>query len=155
LLDWLDEAAEATPTRLVRLPVVLRFHPLYHGITSAVIGVTADENTGSEGSTEGPGDPEDAPIRLTLNDGAMGMPLARRAAEYRGVEQDTCAVWIDGHWGLPGDAFPQEAEPEQDGTIRALFSPVDVADAVTPGQQPHQVHAQIEEKKRPTPPSAR
>ncbi|WP_133169202.1 hypothetical protein [Streptomyces sp. MH60] len=133
LLEWLNETAGTAPGRLVRLPVEIRLDAQRLGIDAAVLGVGTSEDDGPDS------------IRLTLNDGAMGVPLAGRVRALCPPGGHDCVVWLDGYWGLPGGAFSQTPRPEADGAIRAVFSPVSVGDAVTPGRRPEDVHALVEQ----------
>ncbi|MEU6453325.1 hypothetical protein [Streptomyces sp. NPDC047065] len=133
LLAWLNDAADTNPRRLVRLPVVVRFDPKRLGIVAGAVGT----GPGGDGDRDA--------IRLTLNDRAMGVPLADRVRAHCPTGEDACAVWLDGYWGLPDGAFSQEGQPDPEGGVRAVFSPVSVGDSVAAGQRPEDVRAFVEQ----------
>lgn len=136
LFDRLNEAAQSAPTGLVRLPVVIRLDPMGFGVDAAEVGIDA----------ETPADPaaDGRTIHLTLNDGGMSVALSAQLEKYCGEEQDACAVWLEGHWGRPGEAFPQQGLDEPDGGLRVLFSPSRVLGPVEPGASSRETLAQIE-----------
>jgi len=118
LVDWLESNAsrDGNPV-LLRLPVVVRFRSDKLGISGAHIGTAA-------------GPAPAGGIELRLIDTALSVGLWDRLQKDCNLEDDSCALWLEGYWrdlmptpDLPGlEEDPSKPHPFD---VRDLGGPVD------------------------------
>ena len=87
LLKWLENEAQRSEPRLIRLPLILNRGVVGFSLRGARIGAAADA------------------IEVYANDSALGVGLDDHARR-NGEGKTTCAFWVDAYWrgeqGEPG-----------------------------------------------------
>lgn len=111
LLDWILAHAtdgQGKATKLLRLPVAIKFAPL--GFASTVVGASLDAG--------------DDALRLDLDDTSMGVGVAEHVRDTCDMSQPGCVIWLDGYWqqllDLPEDDDLDDGPREHPFDVRGI-----------------------------------
>jgi hypothetical protein len=117
LFDWLQKnGTSAQGERLrFRLPIVAFFEgPQRLGISRAFVAVSSEVS---------------GKLAVTLDDGALGIPLLERLRELCPGSHTSCAVWLEGYWGAliedPSDG--NGAASQRTFAVLKVLTPIDRA----------------------------
>jgi hypothetical protein len=106
IVNLMDQTASPRP--LVRVPVLISFDESRLAVSSAYVGALPGVKRG---------------IEVVLDDSALGVSLLSRLQPGCAMDESTCLIWVEGHWGslLRLDENARPHGPPYPLTVRRLL----------------------------------